>query len=346
MDARDSTRVTGASEPAVSSSVGSPSLGGQELQPRREFDVTLVVVTHNSEPLLPDFCEVLPAALAGLDRSRVVVVDSGSSDATTSLARHRVEVDDVLQLPANLGYAAGINAGIEAAPARAYLVLNPDVQLGAGSVRKLFDAIQVESGIVVPRLLDEDGVLLLSLRRRPSLLRAAGEALLGGRAGMVPPFGETVRSKGAYRRRTRADWATGGAMLVSDECARETGAWDESFFLYEEEVDYALRAQHSGFGLRLVPEATAVRMIGDDPPGDFVWALSRVNKVRLYGRSHSRVAAGAFTAMLLLGELLRIPRGESRRKRAIIALLWPMSLLDEVLQRMRQRPAKEWCDDG
>lgn len=292
-------------------------------------------MTHNSESLLPSFCEALPAALVGVQSGRVVVVDSGSSDTTVGVARRRPEIDSLLQLPANLGYAAGINAGIAAAPARAYLVLNPDVRLGPASVRKLLDALDGNTGVAVPLLFDEHGDLLTSLRRRPSLLRVAGEALLGGRAGRVPALGETVRSKRAYRLGTRADWATGGAMLLSDECIRKTGGWDESFFLYEEEVDYALRAQRAGFSLRLVPEATAVRHIGDEPPGDFVWALSRVNKVRLYGRTHSAATTAAFAVLMLLGELLRIPRGGSRHRRAVSALLWPLSLLDEVMQRMR-----------
>jgi len=308
-------------------------------------NVAVIVVTHNSEALLSAFCHALPAALAGVVDSRVVLVDSGSWDSTATTASQREEIDHVVQLPANLGYAAGINAGMKVAPARAYLVLNPDVRLGPGSVRRLLDELKGDIGIAVPRLVDEHGELLLSLRRRPSLLRATGEALLGGRAGAVPALGETVRSQRAYRRRTLADWATGGAMLLSDECARGTGPWDESFFLYEEEVDYALRSQLAGFELRLVPEAIAVRTIGHAPPGDFVWTLSRINKVRLYSRSHSRAATIAFATVTLLGELLRIPLGGSRHRRAVLALLWPLTLLDEVLLRMRKSPEERNLSD-
>lgn len=306
--------------------------------------VTLVVVTHNSARLLPAFCEALPAALVGVDDSRVVLVDSGSTDATMEVARQSPEIDLVIGLPANLGYAAGINAGIRSAPAGNYFVLNPDVRLAPGSVRYLLDAIVGDTGIAVPRLVDEHGALLTSLRRRPSLARAAGEAIIGGRAGRIPALGETVRSTRSYRRRTGAAWATGGAMLLGGDCVHRTGSWDESFFLYEEEVDYALRSRRAGFTLRLVPEAGAVRIIGDEPPGDFVWALSRVNKARLYGRSHSKPATAAFGAMLLLGELLRIPRGGSRHRRAALALIWPLSLLDEVLRRMRAPCTEEGSD--
>jgi GT2 family glycosyltransferase len=42
-------------------------------------------------------------------------------------------------------------------------------------------------------------------------------------------------------------------MLISADCARACGPWDESFFLYSEETDFALRAGDLGFATAFVP---------------------------------------------------------------------------------------------
>ena len=76
----------------------------------------------------------------------------------------------------NDGYAAGINRGVAAlSPGLPVLVLNPDVVLAPGSVQPLLDRLDDPGvGIVAPRMLDGDGALTPSLRRRPTLLRSLG----------------------------------------------------------------------------------------------------------------------------------------------------------------------------
>ena len=298
-------------------------------------EVTLVVVTHNSSALLTDFFAALPEALAGIRGSRVVVVDNLSTDETVAQARSSSWVDEVIVLDRNRGYAAGINAGVRSGPSsHSYLVLNPDLRLGAGSVASLVAGLADPTvGIVVPKLRDEHGGLLWSLRRRPSIGRCFGEAVLGGRAGRWPGLGETIVGAEHYEHHQRADWATGGAMLLSRRCLEQVGLWDESFFLYEEEVEFALRAAEHGFQLRLQPEATAVRIIGCDPPADEIWALSRINKLRLYARRHSGPYTAVFWVMLLLGELLRSPRSASHHRTTLVHLLLPFRFLDRVIGR-------------
>lgn len=286
--------------------------------------VALIVVTYRSANVLPGFLAALPQALEGVDGAEVIAVDNASDDASARIAAESPAVDRLLVLDGNRGYAAGINAGIAAAPDRnAYLVLNPDVRLWPGSVHRLMEAAASPGvGIAVPRLLDEHGRLLPSLRREPSLRRAAGEAVLGGRrAGRWRTLGETIVAPEVYAAPTSAAWATGGAMLLSAECLRATGPWDESFFLYEEEVEFALRARDHGFHLVYAPDAAATRIIGDTPPSTTMWTLMRVNKWRLYARRHGPLRAGAFRLVLIAGEGIRALSGRPASRAAFRGLL-------------------------
>lgn len=284
---------------------------------------TIVVVTYNSAQRLPAFFDALPGALEGAGDVELVVADNASADDTLEIVRRRAPDATVLALPGNAGYAAGLNAAVAAArPSNAVLALNADVALHAGSLRHLLAALDLPgTGIAVPRLLDADGRLAHSLRRDPSILRALGEAVLGGtRAGRVAALGEVVVDTGRYTRAGTADWATGAAMLLSRRCLDAVGPWDESFFLYSEEVDFAQRARAAGFALRFVPEAVATHIGGDSGVSPQLWSILTVNRVRLFAARHGRLAGGAFRAAVLLNEGLRALAGRRVHRAAFTAL--------------------------
>ena len=319
---------------APSASVSSPS-GAHPGNPYRMNDlhqqadtvsprspsVAIVIVTFRSARLLPGLFRSLPAAMAGIPDYRVVIVDNASGDETLAVARELAPDASVIALEANRGYAAGVNAGIRAARAReAVLVLNPDIRLGSGSGLALLQRLQHPGvGIAVPRIRGEDGKLQHSLHRSPSVLRAWGEALLGGnRAGRFPLLGETILDEASYSRPTLAAWACGAAMMVSTACSRTTGDWNEAFFLYSEETDFCLRASDAGFRTQLEPSAEVVHIGGEMASSPRLWAMQAWNRVRLYRSRHGGVATGAFRAGVAVNEALRAARG-SRIHRAGLA---------------------------
>src|SRR5688572_10081943 len=287
--------------------------------------VTVLVVTYNSADVIEACLRSLPAAFADAAEPRVVVVDNASTDGTVELVARVAPDAHVVRRPANRGYAAAINAGVAAAPGGlgdALLILNPDIHLDAGSVGPLLAALGAPGvGIAVPMLVDEHGQLLRSLRRRPTAPRVLAEALLGGdRAGRWG-LGEVVGDPAAYQRSGPADWATGAALAVSVACATAVGPWDESYFLYSEEVDFALRAGDSGFGVRYEPAARAVHLGGESGTDERLWALLATNRVKLHRRRHGRVRGAAFGAVVLLNEAVRAALGSRTSRAAVRGLL-------------------------
>lgn len=274
---------------------------------------TLVVVTYNSADLLEDFFASLPEALEGIASYRIVVSDNASTDASVALSRRLCPEALIVTAGANRGYAAGINSGVAASgPTRSVFVLNDDIRLGRGAVRTLIDALAADPdvGIAVPRLVDGHGNLLLSQRRAPTVGRAYGEAILGGdRAGRYPWLGGVVQDEGAYQHNAFPTWASGCAWLISESCWQSVGGWDESLFLYSEDVDYALRARDAGFRLAFIPEAEAVHLVGPSHTNSRLWSMLIWNRYRLYRRRHGPLQSLLFRGGLLLNEVLRAAAG-------------------------------------
>jgi len=289
--------------------------------------VAVVVVTYNSAAVLPGLLLSLDEGLRGLSW-RLIVADNASADDSVAIARQLAPECHVEQTGRNAGYAAAFNAALRVAGSYdAVLILNPDVRLRPGSVATLLARLGDDGGqrvgIAVPRILDEHGHVALSLRREPTVGRALGEAVLGQRAGRFPALGETVVERAAYFRDGAVDWATGAVMLMSRACIEACGPWEERFFLYSEETEFALRARDHGFLTSLVAGAEAVHIGGESRVSPSLWSLLTVNRVRLYRMRHSRPASALFWSVVVLREASRAALGHPRSRRALAALVRP-----------------------
>jgi GT2 family glycosyltransferase len=229
------------------------------------IDVGVVVVTYNSAPVLSRLLDSLSAGLSGL-HWRAVVVDNASSDSTVNIAEGGGI--EVIRRQENGGYAAAINDGSRRfANARSILVLNPDCELTPWSMQKLLDELDADPtvGIAAPKTVLKNGTTLdPTLRREPSVLRTWAAIVLGGPlARRYAWASDAVVDPKRYETVQDADWVVGAVLLISRRCIDAIGDWDESFFLYSEEVDYCRRARQAGFAVRYTPAAVTLHEGGE-----------------------------------------------------------------------------------
>jgi N-acetylglucosaminyl-diphospho-decaprenol L-rhamnosyltransferase len=301
-----------------------PTGGGDPSIPR----VAIVIVTYNSAAVLDNCLRSLRPT--GVDLKTVVVADNGSRDDSLMIAKSATDLPMLtVEMGRNAGYAAAINAGVEAIDVTALdavMVLNPDCMLRPDTIALLWHALrEPRRGIAVPRLLNPDGTLQPSLRRAPTVRRAIAEAMLGARAGRIGSLGELIADPAHYAEPGPAVWATGAAMLISTKTMASIGPWDESFLLYSEETEYALRAADHGWTLWYEPAAVVEHVGGESGTSPKLAALVIVNKVALFRRRHRFPTAAAFYLVVLLGELIRALTGRRIARAAIVALLRPVS---------------------
>jgi GT2 family glycosyltransferase len=222
-------------------------------------DVMTIVVTHNSEDLLPGCLEALAVAATRVN-ARVLVVDSGSSDGVEGLC-------DQLGVP----FLAGQNEGLGAAFNRAFaredvrrsryvLQLNPDVVLPAGGLDALVELadLRPRCGVLAPRQVDQHGRLIHSVGvelTAASYWRAVAE--LRGCDWEWEPR--------SYDHEHDADWVMGACMLLRHEMLTATGGFDERFFLCSEEVDLCRRSRAAGWSVLHTPAVTVVHPLAGRP---------------------------------------------------------------------------------
>ncbi len=307
---------------------GTPQLAGDAGDAGdMENTVAVLVVTYNSADLLAGLLSSLDAGLVGVSW-QLTVADNASADDTVQVLRELAPTAEVVQMGRNAGYAAGINAASRAAgPRTAFLILNPDVRLAPSCVAELLAVLTPGTGLAVPKLTDRNAELIESMRREPTVLRAWGDALLGARrAGRIPVLGEVVTARDRYQRPAVTDWAEGSTLLISAECWDRCAPWDESFFLYSEETDFALRARDAGFLTRYVPTARAVHLEGDSGQSPPLWTLLTLNRIRLFRLRHGRLRTAAYWSAVVWREGTRALLGKQTSRAALRALVSPRRL--------------------
>lgn len=298
--------------------------------------VSVVIVTYNSASALPALLGSLPAGLNGVDRFEVIIVDNDSRDGSVNLAEAHPLRPKVIRMGRNAGYAAAINAGASTVNPKSHLlVLNPDLRLYPDAVRPLLDHLVARSvGIVVPANYREDGTLDPTLRREPSMLTAWAEAILGGTLAARLGWGEVVGEPSRYDQSGTIEWATGSALLISARARRIVGEWDESFFLYSEEVDYQRRAREAGFDIVYEPRSKVMHASGGSGASPRLYALLTSNRIRYYGRHHGALSTAMFRLGVAAGQAARFWRGSPHRA-ALFSALMPLRPVSEFQANTR-----------
>jgi GT2 family glycosyltransferase len=266
----------------------------------------------------------LPAGLNGIAEYEVIVVDNDSADDSVGVARAHPIGARIIEMGRNSGYAAGINAATATiTPAADVLVLNPDTRLLPHAARRLCKLLKQETvGVVAPQILGEDGKVCRSLRREPSLKTVWSDALIGTKLAARIGLGEIVDDKILYQEGGEVEWATGAILAISARARLMVGDWDESFFLYSEEVDYLERVRRSGLSVLYDTNARAVHIGGAYHRNPHLSALMTANRIRYYRRHHGPIATMLFRLGIIVGESMRVVMSPGHRAALRAALMF------------------------
>jgi N-acetylglucosaminyl-diphospho-decaprenol L-rhamnosyltransferase len=126
-----------------------------------------------------------------------------------------------------------------------------------------------------------------------------------------------------YDRGGLIEWATGAILAVAARARGVVGDWDESFFLYMEEVDYLRRVRECGFSVAYVPQAQAVHIEGEYYENPRLSALLSANRIRYHRRYHGPLSTAVFRLSIIVGEGMRAFRGPPGHRAALRAALAP-----------------------
>jgi GT2 family glycosyltransferase len=301
------------------------------------MDLSVVVVSWNVRELL---AACLSSVYASLDGSGIsfeaVVVDNASTDGSAAMVRERFAQADLLCNIENRGYAGGSNQGLSLIQGRYVAVLNPDTLVrgdALGTMLRFMDDTPT-AGMVGPRLLFSDGQFQHSAFAFPTLAQVFLDFFpLHGRLLESRLNGRYPRAWYDAGRPFPVGHPLGACMMVRREALQQVGGMDEDFFMYCEELDWAMRIHRAGWGVYCVPAAELVHYAGQSTQqvrGEMFVALWR-SRFRLFAKHYSpafnRVAPGVVRLGLW---------AEERRARAAGSSAQELAARLEMYRRVRE----------
>lgn len=226
-------------------------------------ELLVVTVTYSPGPHLDRFLATLSHATDR--RVAVVLADNGSTDGAPEAAVERYPNVRLLRTGGNFGYGTAANRGVAEAggDGEFFMIVNPDVQWGPGSIDALLEAADrwPTAGSLGPLIRDPDGAVYPSARHQPSLIR-------GGMHAVVGPFWKNNPWTAAYRQDRLAPserpvgWLSGSCLLLRRTAFEQIGGFDERYFMYMEDVDLGDRLIKAGWQNIYVPTAEIVHAKG------------------------------------------------------------------------------------
>lgn len=213
--------------------------------PIRTVSITpVVVVTHN--PLETALQACLAALTASTMPIEIILVSNGLDIST-----FKTQYTHTIQLAENQGYGHAANAGIAFALSSGYeriALINDDVTVTPNWLEPLHAALETPTniGAVQPKLLVKGS--------NPSTVNSLGVTLLPNGSGIDTGFGEVDSPSDQTAR--PIEIFSGGCVLFTSGFLTATGGFDESYFLYYEDVDLAIRGKDLGWSYMCIPAST------------------------------------------------------------------------------------------
>jgi GT2 family glycosyltransferase len=283
--------------------------------------LSIVFVNRNTSDLLAGALDSLKANLPDFP-VEVIVVDNGSSGERRAASGERRALGNrrssfvvpftLIANRQNLGYGAAANQGIALARGEFIAVANPDIRFLPQTLDRLVEFLRADSGrgIVAPQFLWPDLTPQPSARRFPRL----GYVLSGRRSPLRRPASGARRPSRIVQRRTMNESTKNeflypgiedsaeaapvevviGAFLVAPRSLLlELGGFDESYFMFVEDVDLCRRAQELGRGVYVLPQARMIHLGGASRQAEDSWVeFIRLRSFYSYFRREYRPASG------------------------------------------------------
>jgi len=228
------------------------------------ISISLIIVNRNVGELLSRCLNSIRTT--GDLSHEVIVVDNASSDGSPAMLSREHPEARLITNPKNLGFAAACNIGIKASSGKYPVLLNPDTLVGPGCLKSLFDFMESnpKAGLAGPKVLNPDGSLQPTIRAIPGYVN-----ILFARKSPITSIWPGNPGAASYMLRGLPDdqpsavpALAGVCLILRREMLEQTGALDERYFMYLEDIDLCLNASQKGWQTFYVPQARLIHYWG------------------------------------------------------------------------------------
>lgn len=206
--------------------------------PQKTPFLSIIILNYHTDEMTLGLVKKMDSG----DDMEVILVDNSSSkdlEEKTKELKHTKYINP----GNNLGFAGGVNVGIQKSIGEWIFLLNSDANTEIAAIKSLIQkCAEKRAKVAAPRLVGHDGTIEKNGGVFPSFFENPIDYLFLRPKYILPEIDSLVHS------------ATGGALLIHKSVFEKVGVLDDkNFFMYFEDVDYSLRLHNVGIDILYVP---------------------------------------------------------------------------------------------
>lgn len=274
------------------------------------MQLSVIIVNYNVKYFLEQcLCSVVKACKN--ITAEIIVVDNNSTDGSRDFLPQRFPSVNFIWNGVNVGFAKANNQALTTAKGEYILFLNPDTIVPEDCFENCIRFFQSHQqlGALGVRMIDGSGKFLKESKRAfpsplTSLYKLTGLTKLFPRSKI---FGKYHLGHLSENENHEVDVLAGAYMMMPAKVLNTVGSFDETFFMYGEDVDLSYRVQKAGYKNFYFAESTIIHFKGESTKkGSLNYVRLFYSAMSLFVKKHySGSRAGVFNFLIQTGILLR-----------------------------------------
>lgn len=249
--------------------------------------LSIIIVNYNVRYFLEVCLQSVREALTEID-SEIIVVDNNSTDSSCEMIAENFSDVTLIANKENYGFAKANNQGVSRARGQYVMILNPDTVVAKDTFTKILSFAKTRHNFGAL------GVKLVS---------GKGEFLSESKRGIPTPFvsfykliGFTSRNTGKYyANHIKEDTIgvveilVGAFMLIKRKVYNEVKGFDESYFMYGEDIDLSYKILNKGYQNYYYADSQVIHYKGESIQKDTERLHNFHEAMQIFYKEHFRI---------------------------------------------------------
>jgi len=228
--------------------------------------LSVIIVNYNVKYFLEQCLCSVQQAVKNID-AEIIVADNNSSDGSIEYLQEKFRAVKFIVNNKNEGYAKANNIALKECNGDHVLFLNPDTIIGENVLKNCIDFFQhqKETGALGVRMIDGSGNFLPESKRSfpspaVSFFKLSGFSSLFPRSKLFNKYSLGFLSENEVHA---VDVLCGAFLMTKKSLLLQLNGFDESFFMYGEDIDLCYRIQQAGYKIYYLGTETIIHFKGE-----------------------------------------------------------------------------------
>lgn len=297
-----------------------------------DLDLSVIILSYNTKDITDKCLVSLQSSVQSCQKKlknniEVIVLDNYSKDGSVEMIEKKHKWVNLIKSKVNTGYSKGNNIAFKKTKYPFILLLNSDVFLEEDTLIKSIEYFKDHPQVDVlgPHLVFGNGIFQPSAGNLPTPFNTIcwilGISLIPYIREYTNPFHPNY--PGFFKKIKQVGWVTGAFFMIKKEVYVSVGGFDETIFMYTDEVDFCKRIKKYGYQVWYVPTIQVTHLHGESSrsvPGFAI--VSELKGLKAYFKKYYAGSYFLVRPFLILGLLLRVVAfsflGKVQRARAYI----------------------------